>query len=346
MATINDVDITVKRSALNMTDLGDITDDELSPITELQVLHIRREGEPTPEYQPLSPRIGECENLTTLELENCSSIPTEISNCAMLSDLSLSISSGNGDKNCQIELPEGIIVQKMTTFSINGGGIWNTGDIITWLAMCSSNLTALLLQDLTKDAVNQLIRELQNNEAFIEKFKHKLKQITFFNCNLNEDDALVIIVNITPLYPNLVYINLQNNNIEGLETIAAAVRETPPANHNLIGLIVADNPVSRNLNDPNSSDHVAMMCLLKYHTCLGVIESPLGNTTMPYSSHIDYQLIMNRSGLQYLVDDGHGGTRRSGILSLVIYDVYLEEQDRTTIFNFLCGGPIFRTNIE
>ena len=154
---------------------------------------------------------------------------------------------------------------------------------------------------------------------------------------------MAIIVNITPLYPRLSVIDLQNNNIEGLATIAAAVRETPPVNNNLLGFIVADNPVSRNLNDPNSSDHANMMCLLKYHTRLGVIKPPLGNTTMTYSSHIDYQLMMNASRLRYLVDDGHGGTCRNGILPLVMIRAYNKrEQDPTKLFNLLREGPIFR----
>ena len=341
MATNNDVETAVLiRRTLNMTNLGDSTDDELDEITALTVMPTVTENGSIPDNQSLSQRIGLCQNMKELSVVNCTNLPTEISHCTLLSELRLFSNCGNGD-DCRIELPEGIILPNLTKLCILGGGNWNTGDIITWLATSTPNLELNLpFINLTRDTVNQLMWELQNNVVFIEKFKHTLQSITFNNCNLNEDDAREIIVNITPLYSRLSVVNLQNNNIEGLKTIAAVVRETPPANNNLRGLILNGNPVSRHLNDPNSSDHAAMMCLLKYHTRLSVIR-----TTLTYSSLIDYRLMMNASGLRYLVDDGHGGTRRSGILPLVMDHAYNKrEQDPTTLFNFLREGPFFKTH--
>ena len=297
-----------------------------------------------PENKSLSPRIGSCRNMIILDLTNCSSIPPEILNCTLLSFLNLS-SQGNDNDDFRIELPERILLPNLTSFCIGGGGNWNTDEIISWLALCNPNLRrGLYFYDLTKDTANQFMRLLQDNEAFIEKFKDKLSMISFCRCNLNEDDARVIIFNIKPLYPRLAGINLKNNNIEGLERIGKEVRETPPTNNNWLSKIyLEDNPCVSNLNDPESPDSTAMIFLLKYQQSLCNIDS--ANVTIAYSPFIDYWLIMNRSGLRYLVDDGHGGTRLSGILPVIMNHASDQrEQDPTTIFTLLREGPIFRTN--
>jgi len=192
----------VARISYSMSDLRDITDDELVEITELTVLNIIPEGEPIPENKPLSQRIGLCTNMSVLSVVNCSSIPLEISNCTLLSLLIL-MSLGNDNGDCRIKLPEGIVLPNLTLFCINGGDNWNVDEIISWVARCSPNLLQLSFYDLTKDTANQFMRSLQDNEAFIEKFKHTLLGIAFWFCNLNEDDALTIYGDIRPLYRRL-----------------------------------------------------------------------------------------------------------------------------------------------
>ena len=216
MANNNDVDVIVKRRTRNMTDLGDITDDELPLITVLTVRNGRRQGGTTPENKPLSSRIGECTNLDTLHLKGCSSIPVEILSCTMLSSLILD-SHGNEDNDCRIELPEAIILHKLISFHILGDGNWNTDEIISWLAMSCPNLTNLNFRELPRDTTNQFMRLLQDHEAFIEKIKHKILLFSFMNCNLNEDDLRSVIFDIKPLYPRLVVVNLRNNNIESIK---------------------------------------------------------------------------------------------------------------------------------
>jgi len=150
-----------------------------------------------------------------------------------------------------------------------------------------------------------------------------------------------------PLYHRLDVIDLRNNNIEGLETIGTALRETPPANNNPLSpsslhcLWLTDNPCLGNLNDPKSSDHATMIDLLKKFPLLHRIDGN-NNETITCSSLINYWLMMNRSGLRYLVVDIHGGTRLSGILPHVMN----HEQNPTAVYTFLREGPIFRTQYQ
>ena len=273
MATNNDD--TVKRISYSMTDLRDITDDELPEITKLFIFTNVRQGEPLPaENKPLSQRIGLCTNMKELALVKCSGIPLEISNCTLLSILTLFSPGNNDDGDCRIKLTEGIVLRNLTTVTIKGVGNWNADEIISWLAACCPNLRSLHFYDLTKDNASQFLRSLQDNEVFIDVFQYKLVNVSFISCNLNEDDARSILFDIKPLYPRLVYIDLQNNNIEGFETVGTAVRETPLATINpllpsrLKVLLLTGNQFLRNLNDPKSPDNIAMILLLKYHQLL------------------------------------------------------------------------------
>ena len=158
MATNNDVDVIVKRETLNMTDLGEITDDELGEVNKLQVTVLNGlipDGEPIPENKPLSPRIGLCRNMTLLGLVNCSRIPPEISNCTTLSILFLYF-HGNDDIDCRTELPEGIILPNLTSVQFrSSSGNWNTGEIISWLVASCPNLTSFHFFDIPKDTAKK-----------------------------------------------------------------------------------------------------------------------------------------------------------------------------------------------
>jgi len=273
---------------------------------------------------------------------------TDLGDIATLSHLFLSSHLENDDNDCRIDLPEGIFLPNLTLFSINGGCNWNADEIISWLASCCGKLRILCFRNLPKDQANQFMRSLQDNEAFIDVFQNKLELVSFNNCNLNEDDALMIYVNIIPLYRRLACIDLVNNNITSLETIGTTVRKTPPANNNslLCCFLLKGNPFVGNLYDPESSDSATMICLLKYHQWLCQIDS-YTDETIAYSPIIDYWLMMNRSGLRYLLDDGHGGTRLSGILPAVMNHAYEQRgQDPTAIFTLLRNGPIFRTHYQ
>jgi len=343
----------VERYSLNMIDLGEITNDELVGTSHLLVQLIKvvpPEGGPILENQPLSPRIGLCTNMTELVVVNCARLPPEISYCMRLSKLFL-YSSGNDDNDCRIELPEGILTS-LTRVSVRGCGNWNTDEIISWLATFSPNLSSLYFYDVMKDTANQFMTSLQNNEAFLDQFQNKLEIVSFANCNLNEDDAREIIFDINPLYSRLVCIDLEENNIRSLETIATVVREIPPANDNpllpsnLRFLSLKGNSFFDNLKVPESSDSAAMIDLLRYHPSLCQIGRHT-DETIRYLPMIDYLLMMNRSGLRYLLDDGHGGTRLSGILPHVMNHAYIQrQQDPTTIFTLLREGPIFRTQYQ
>jgi len=349
----------VKRNSLNMIDLVEITDDELVGTTHFLVITLKvvpPEGGPIPENQPLSQRIGLCTNMTELVVVNCARLPPEISYCAMLSELRL-FSHGNDGNDCRIELPEGTVLQNLTQVTVQGGGNWNTDEIISWLATFSPNLSSLYFYDVMKDTANQFMTSLQNNEAFLDQFQNKLEIVSFANCNLNEDDAREIIFDINPLYSRLVCIDLEENNIRSLETIATVVREIPPANDNpllpsnLRFLSLKGNSFFDNLKVPESSDSAAMIDLLRYHPSLCQIGRHT-DETIRYLPMIDYLLMMNRSGLRYLLDDGHGGTRLSGILPHVMNHAYTQSkqdplaQDPTAVFIFLREGPIFRTQYQ
>lgn len=215
MPNNNDVVVTVNRYTFNMTNLVELIADDTPEITELVVYNgIQREGEPMPEHQPLSPRIGECTNLTTLRLVGCSSIPPEIKNCIALSKLYLDSRFGNDDNDCRIGLPEEIILHNLTSVSIQGGSNLNTDDIISWLAVSCPNLTFLHFWNLPKYTTTQFMRMLQDNEVFIEQFQHQSSMFSFINSNLNEDDLRSFLFDIKPLYPFLPRIYLGNNNIE------------------------------------------------------------------------------------------------------------------------------------
>ena len=111
----------------------------------------------------------------------------------------------------------------MTSVHIwSSSGNWNTDEIISWLAVSCPNLTFLRFGNLPKDTANQFIRLLQNNKAFIEQFNQKLLEISFLNCNLNEEDALIILIGVGQLYPKLCFIDLRDNSIESIETIGTA----------------------------------------------------------------------------------------------------------------------------
>ena len=351
MANNNDVDVTIERDTLNITDLGDITDDELDDLNELEVTvltDVIPDGEPILENKPLSPRNGLCTNMTKLVLVNCSRIPPEISNCTALSILYLKF-YGNDDIDCRIEFPKGIILLNLTCINVrSSSGNGNTGGIMSWLVMSCPNLTILNFFDLPNDTAIQFMRLLQNNEAFIEQFKHKLLKISFIDCNLNEEDALTILIGVGQLYPRLRSIDLRHNNIDSIETIGTAMRETPPANNNLLlsnlkALYLESNPFPPSLNVLESSDSVALTILLKCHQRLWKIENSPTETIF-YSSLVDYWLMLNESEIPNLLNNGHGGTRLN-ILPYVMYHVYNQrEQDLTALFTFLREEHIFRTN--
>ena len=107
---------------------------------------------------------------------------------------------------------------------------------------------------------------LSRNTSFIDKFKDNLAYLEIGSCNLIEEDAKSIIVNIRPLYPGLAKVCSYDTRIRSLQNIGTVAKELTingPISSNLQCLYIDDNPVSSNLSSPETTNHTAMVCLIK-----------------------------------------------------------------------------------
>ncbi|MGK3755201.1 MAG: hypothetical protein ACI8RD_007510 [Bacillariaceae sp.] len=134
-----------------------ITDDDLNMIIQIDAGYSREDA------APLSPRIGLCSQIKYLNLNMCSRLPPEISNCQSLVRLSL--------KNCNDpnEFPQGIVLEGLTIVIINVG-IWNEDNVdamFSWLASCyCPKLAYICFENHTRVTTKIFMEGLLRNETF------------------------------------------------------------------------------------------------------------------------------------------------------------------------------------
>ena len=337
------VDMNMTRGLLE--NAGDITDDDLNEVTKLMAYKYDSVDPLRETAAPLSPRIGLCLQLQTLFLNCCSRIPPEIRNCQCLKSLTL--------HNCEdlIELPQGIVLEGLMEVSLFCG-TWNEDNVhtmLTWLASCCPNLIAIHFGRHTRVTARIFMEGLIQNE-FRDKFKDKLFCLDFSKCNLTEEDASYVIFNVVqPFFTRLGGLSLSQNNIQSIRSLEKSAKNLTkigngPITSNLQCLYMKENPVFENLKSPETTDHNVAVCLVKSFPKLyafGGIEHYL-----QVSSIINYQTMINRSELRYLLEDGNNGDGHGTRLSIwpyVIHRVYEStNKDPNSIYSLLREGPVIK----
>jgi hypothetical protein len=335
---ILNVDMNLTREIMEDRE-GDITDDDLNEFTYMVAYEYDSAA-------PLSPRIGLCLQLQDLSLKCCSRIPPEIGNCQCLKSLSL--------YNCEdvIELPQGIVLEGLKTVCLFCG-TWNEDNVVTmltWLASCCPNLTAISFARHTRVTARIFMEGLLQTEIFRDKFKDQLFCLNFSECNLTEEDASYVIFNIVqPIFTKLSGLSLTQNDIQSIQSLGnSAINLTKtgngPITSNLRCLYIEENPVFENLKSPETTDHNVAVCLVKSFPTLCEFSDREEN--LQVSSIINYQAMINRSELRYLLEDGNNGDgdgTRLSIWPYVIHRVYEStDKDPNSIYSLLREGPVIK----
>jgi hypothetical protein len=214
-------------------------------------------------------------------------------------------------------LPEGIVLEGLTTVIIKAG-IWEKiNAMLSWLASCCPKLIYIFFDNHTRVTTKIFIEGLLRNETFRDKFESKLKGLIISKFNLIKEDARYILFDVVqPFYTGIFYLYFSEDDIQSIQSLGTAAETLTaiiksPITSNLVCLIIEENLVFENLKSSESTDHKAAVRLVKSFPKLW----PFGcyEENLKISSIINYQAMINQSGLRYLLEDskGGGGTRLS-----------------------------------
>jgi hypothetical protein len=242
----------------------------------------------------LSTKIGSMIGMEHLYLCKCSSIPPDIAKLESLKQLELFYCDD------QIDLPQ-VEMPALNTFCINYG-VWDKARItalLSWLSVYAPKLTTLIIANLSRDVAKLFINALVEMDS---SNRINLKVLEFPHCGLYEDDAMTVILYLLPLYPTIIKLFLDRNEIESLKTIgetATKIENSIYSISNLTSICLNCNPCFTNLKTPTSPDHSAVISLLKHFKQL----SWLGHSkeTIRPTTEIEYWTKINRGG-RFLVD--------------------------------------------
>ena len=177
--------------------------------------------------------VAQLERLTHIEVENCRSLPPELTILMHLQTLEFTRCS-----DLLNNIPVQMQLKNLKKIHLTGCIFQSSSPFLVWMIVQLPNLEILELRCMENFGTNCILDALRTYVGDVS-FRDNLKKIKMVFCKLDETHLETLLFDILPKFPNIFSLDLNFNRIESVQSIADRLKKDNDSTYSFVSTLIS-----------------------------------------------------------------------------------------------------------